>query len=117
MASALPGVVASKTLRPVIGVPCQGNYQGLDALLSIVQMPPGIPVLCVGVNKEDVAANAAVNSLKKNEKVVLVGDKSNIALRKAEDILRQFKVNHVHSDQLADNALNISLLYFDEPIE
>ena len=45
LAAALPGVVAANTLRPVIGVPCKGNYQGLDALLSIAQMPPGIPVL------------------------------------------------------------------------
>jgi len=117
LAAALPGVIASKTIRPVIGVPCLGNYQGLDALLSMVQMPPGVPVLSVGVNKEDVAANAAVNILKKNEKVVLVGDKNNKAFRKTEDIFKQFRVNHAHSEQLADNAINISFVYFDEPIE
>jgi len=51
LAAHLPGVAASKVLRPVIGVPCEGNYKGLDALLAIAQMPPGIPVLAVGVNR------------------------------------------------------------------
>ena len=48
LAAHLSGVVATKVLRPVIGVPCEGNYQGLDALLSIAQMPSGVPVLAVG---------------------------------------------------------------------
>ena len=117
LAAALPGVIAAKSIRPVIGVPCKGNYQGLDALLSIVQMPPGIPVLAVGVNKANVAAYSAIEMLKKKDKVVLVGDKNNKAFKKAEDILRQFDINHVHSDQVADNALNIEFMYFDEPIE
>jgi phosphoribosylaminoimidazole carboxylase, catalytic subunit len=57
MAAALPGVVAASTTLPVIGVPIKGMLDGLDALLSIVQMPPGIPVATVGVNG---ALNAAV---------------------------------------------------------
>jgi 5-(carboxyamino)imidazole ribonucleotide mutase len=117
LSAALPGVVASKTIRPVIGVPCKGSYQGLDALLSIVQMPPGIPVLSTGVGKADVAAYAAIKILKRQEKVVLVGDKNNDAFRKAEQILRQFGVNHTHSTQVTDNAINIAFVYFDEPIE
>ena len=43
MAAALPGVIAANTTLPVIGVPIKGMLDGLDALLSIVQMPPGIP--------------------------------------------------------------------------
>lgn len=117
LAAALPGVVAAKTIRPVIGVPCFGNYQGLDALLAIMQMPPGIPVLGVGVDKGDVAAQSAINILKKHEKVVLVGDKNNKAFQKAEDILRQFKVNHSHSEQIIDKGVNIVFTKFDEPIE
>jgi len=117
LAAALPGVIAAKSIRPVIGVPCKGSYQGLDALLSIMQMPPGIPVLGVGVDKADVAAHAAVKMLKKQEKVVLIGDKNNKAFRKAEEILRQFGVNHSHSDQIINNAINIAFIYFDEPIE
>lgn len=57
MAAALPGVIAACTTVPVIGVPIKGMLDGLDALLSIVQMPPGIPVATVGVNG---AQNAAV---------------------------------------------------------
>lgn len=59
-AAALPGVVAAHTDLPVIGVPLRSSasvLDGLDALLSIVQMPPGVPVACVGV---DSARNAAV---------------------------------------------------------
>ena len=57
MAAALPGVIAANTTLPVIGVPVKGMLDGLDALLSIVQMPPGIPVATVGVNG---ALNAAI---------------------------------------------------------
>lgn len=57
MAAALPGVIAAITPVPVIGVPVSSSLSGIDALLSIVQMPPGIPVATVGVNG---AANAAV---------------------------------------------------------
>ncbi|MEK6948896.1 MAG: AIR carboxylase family protein [Nanoarchaeota archaeon] len=117
LAAALPGVIAAKTIRPVIGVPCKGNYEGLDALLSIVQMPPGIPVLSVGVLKADVAAQEAIKILNRPEKVVLVGDKNNKTFKKAEEILRQFGVNHSHSEQTIDNAINIVFTYFDEPIE
>ena len=57
MAAALPGVIAANTTLPVIGVPIKGMLDGLDALLSIVQMPPGIPVATMGVNG---AQNAAI---------------------------------------------------------
>jgi phosphoribosylaminoimidazole carboxylase PurE protein len=60
LAAALPGVLAAHTDLPVIGVPLRSSksvLDGLDALLSIVQMPPGVPVACVGV---DNAKNAAI---------------------------------------------------------
>ena len=50
MAAHLPGVIASMTSVPVIGVPVKASLEGLDALLAIVQMPPGIPVATVGIN-------------------------------------------------------------------
>ena len=56
--------MASKSLKPVIGVPCHGSYEGLDALLSIAQMPPGIPVLAVGVNQAQIAVENAIKMLK-----------------------------------------------------
>ena len=57
MAAALPGVIAAITPLPVIGVPLSATLQGTDALYSIVQMPPAIPVATVGI---DGAMNAAV---------------------------------------------------------
>ena len=57
MAAALPGVIAASTTLPVIGVPIKGMLDGLDAMLSIIQMPPGIPGATVGVNG---AMNAAI---------------------------------------------------------
>ncbi len=50
MAAALPGVIAASTSLPVIGVPIKGMLDGLDSMLSIIQMPPGIPVATVAVN-------------------------------------------------------------------
>ena len=63
MAAALPGVIAANTTLPVIGVPIKGMLDGLDALLSIVQMPPGIPVATVGVNGAQNAGLLAVEML------------------------------------------------------
>ena len=56
LAAHLPGVVASQTTRPVIGVPVNAAMDGLDALLSIAQMPKGVPVACVGIGRGDNAA-------------------------------------------------------------
>lgn len=63
MAAALPGVIAANTTLPVIGVPIKGMLDGLDAMLSIIQMPPGIPVATVGVNGSMNAAILAVQML------------------------------------------------------
>ena len=67
LSAALPGVIASKTNKPVIGVPVSaklGGLGGLDALLSIVQMPPGVPVGCVGIDRGENAAHLAIRILK-----------------------------------------------------
>ena len=66
MAAALPGVIAASTTVPVIGVPIKGMLDGLDAMLSIIQMPPGIPVATVGVNGAQNAAILAVQMLGTN---------------------------------------------------
>lgn len=63
MAAALPGVIAASTTLPVIGVPIKGMLDGLDAMLSIIQMPPGIPVATVGVNGTQNAAILAAEML------------------------------------------------------
>jgi 5-(carboxyamino)imidazole ribonucleotide mutase len=67
VAAALPGAVAAHTDLPVIGVPLSGRLSaagGLDAILSIVQMPPGVPVACVGLNNARNAAILAVQILR-----------------------------------------------------
>jgi 5-(carboxyamino)imidazole ribonucleotide mutase len=68
MAAHLPGVIASMTSLPVIGVPIKASLEGLDALLAIVQMPPGIPVATVGING---AQNAGILAAQ----IIAVADK------------------------------------------
>ena len=67
LSAALPGVVASYTVKPVIGVPVSGSIN-IDALFSIVQMPPGIPVAAVGMDRGDNAATLAVEMLALSDK-------------------------------------------------
>lgn len=69
MAAHLPGVIASMTTLPVIGVPINASLDGMDALLAIVQMPPGIPVATVGINA---SLNAAILALQ----MIAVGDQN-----------------------------------------
>jgi len=64
LSAALPGVIASKTDKPVIGVPVSGTLNGLDALLAIAQMPKGVPVACVGVDNGENAAWLAIRILR-----------------------------------------------------
>ena len=68
MAAHLPGVIASMTPLPVIGVPIKASLEGLDSIFSILQMPPGIPVATVGVNA---AQNAGILAAQ----IIAVGDK------------------------------------------
>ena len=117
LAAHLPGVIASKIIRPVIGVPCEGNYQGLDALLAIAQMPPGIPVLAVGVNKADVAAQNCAKMMKKYESVTIIGDKNNDAAKKAVEILKRFSIVPNFDDKPNPDSVNIEFTFFDEPVE
>ncbi|MCR3883435.1 5-(carboxyamino)imidazole ribonucleotide mutase [Methanotrichaceae archaeon M04Ac] len=66
LSAALPGVIASRTDRPVIGVPVSAKLGGLDALLAIAQMPPGVPVACVGIDNGENAAHLALRILRSN---------------------------------------------------
>ena len=68
LSAALPGVIASKTDKPVIGVPVSSKLGGLDALLSIVQVPPRVPVGCVGIDRGENAAYLAIRILNLLEK-------------------------------------------------
>ncbi len=64
LAAHLPGVIASRVEQPVIGVPREVKLLGLDALFSIVQMPPGVPVAAVGIDNAKNAAHLAIRILK-----------------------------------------------------
>jgi len=77
LSAALPGVIASKTIKPVIGVPVASNYAGLDALLSIAQMPPGCPVIAVPVNGAETAVTAVELALQQHLNVKVSGNKFN----------------------------------------
>lgn len=87
LSAALPGVIASFTCKPVIGVPASGaiNY---DALLSIVQMPPGIPVAAVGMDRGDNAATLAIEILALSDKALaqkLAEDRKAMAAKVEKD--------------------------------
>ncbi|HDZ36013.1 MAG TPA: 5-(carboxyamino)imidazole ribonucleotide mutase, partial [Thermococcus sp.] len=70
LSAALPGVIAAHTVKPVIGVPVSAKLGGLDALLSIAQLPPGVPVATVGIDNGKNAALLAVEILAvKDEKL------------------------------------------------
>ena len=89
MAAALPGVVASQTVLPVIGVPLSGQtLDGMDALLSIVQMPTGIPVATVAINGTKNAAYLALQIMAiKHESIkkALLLDRENMAKKALSD--------------------------------
>jgi 5-(carboxyamino)imidazole ribonucleotide mutase len=71
MAAHLPGVIASMTPVPVIGVPIKASLEGLDSIFSILQMPPGIPVATVGVNAAQNAGILAAQILATSDKAVM----------------------------------------------
>lgn len=70
MAAHLSGVIAAMTTLPVIGLPINSTLDGMDALLAIVQMPPGIPVATVGINAGQNAAILAIQMLALNDKAL-----------------------------------------------
>ncbi len=101
MAAHLPGVIASMTSLPVIGVPIKASLDGMDALFAIVQMPPGIPVATVGINASLNAAILAIQILANKdtelqEKLILykeeLKNKIVVANEELKTIEYQFKV-------------------------
>ena len=99
MAAHLPGVIASMTSLPVIGVPIKASLEGLDALLAIVQMPPGIPVATVGINASQNAGILAAQMLAlQDEKIALALKKYKTGLKKkivqANEELSKIRFTH-----------------------
>jgi 5-(carboxyamino)imidazole ribonucleotide mutase len=89
LSAALPGMIAAKTIKPVIGVPVESKLDGLDALLSIVQMPPGVPVGAVGIDRGENAALLAIQILSLQDedlkiKLKSYRDKMKESVRKAD---------------------------------
>ncbi|MBD3204392.1 hypothetical protein GF327_08935 [Candidatus Woesearchaeota archaeon] len=115
----LPGVIASKTIRPVIGVPVSGKFDGLDALLSIIQMPPGIPVMSVGVDNSKEASFYAKLILKKYNGVnIIKNDMIDLEkIEKIEEILTDFNVDSKMSKDIDPDAVNIDFIEPGKTIE
>ena len=98
MAAHLPGVIAASTTVPVIGVPIKSTLEGMDALLAIVQMPPGIPVATVGINAAMNAAILAVQMLALADRELadrFTAYKENLKkkIEKANEELKEVKYN------------------------
>ena len=72
LSAALPGVIASEQVKPVVGLPCDGAFQGIDAFLATSQMPPDIPVIGVGVGNTSAAVKLCSNYLHGFNEIVLV---------------------------------------------
>lgn len=102
MAAALPGVIAASTPLPVIGVPIKGMLDGLDAMLSIIQMPPGIPVATVGVNAAQNAAILATEMIALSDEAIAakvdawkagLGKKIEMANEDLKEVKYEYKCN------------------------
>ena len=98
MAAHLPGVIASMTPIPVIGVPIKASLDGLDALLAIVQMPPGIPVATVGINGAQNAGILAAQIIASGnpelfEKTIKYKEDLKGKIVKANEELKEIKYN------------------------
>ena len=91
LSAALPGVVAAHTLKPVIGVPCASSSSpaNLDSLLSVVQMPPGVPVAGVGIGRGE---NAALLAMR------IISISNNDTAKKLEDYRKKLEQKTIDSN-------------------
>lgn len=103
LSAALPGVIAAETLVPVLGVPCPGAYGGLDAFLSIAQMPPGVPVLCVRAGNAPEETSKILKVMESGTKVVNVVGKGKAA-EKATRTLEEMGIGFVARDSWHDGV-------------
>src|SRR3989344_1378681 len=92
LAAHLPGVIAAKVTTPIIGVPCNSNFQGLDSLLSIMQMPPGIPVLSVGVDQAEQAAINMAEIVRGKSKINIVASTETKAVASCTALLQELHI-------------------------
>jgi len=115
LAAHLPGVIASKTVRPVFGVPIDSNFGGLDSFLSIAQMPPGVPVLCVPLGKEKEAALSITTMLgQKKLRVLRPEFEDSLPLfEKAVSIITSAGAEHEEGSEPGE-GINIAFPSLDE---
>ncbi len=107
LAAHLPGVIAARSVAPVIGVPVKSQLSGIDSLLSIVQMPPGVPVLAVGIEQAAHAADAALNMLVPKREVNLLGNPESIRVKRCIETLESFGARFAYSDKTEPSRVNI----------
>lgn len=114
LSAALPGVVASQTIKPVFGIACAGAFDGLDSFLATVQMPPGVPVLAVNLSEEKEIARHAENYFSSFEKIVVVENpETDLSLiRKAEEVFEKLGVKYEKSGSpVSFHKKNIYLVF------
>ncbi len=120
LAAHLPGAVAANTVAPVVGVPCNGAYGGLDSLLSIVQMPPGVPVLGVGIENGKFVADRAPLFFEKYEKVNLIYDRINQNNKRivgCMDVLNFYGIDFVMAVSPKKDMVNINFTGLNNDVE
>jgi len=115
LSAALPGFVASHSDKLVIGLPVKANYSGLDALLSVHQMPKGFAVLGVGVDAIGEAANAAELAEKGRQKIVLIKPQENGEAEKRFEACKKTleSLNAKFEEKEEDSYKDKSAIYID----
>ncbi len=115
LSAALAGAIASHTIKPVIGLPLDSDYSGLDALLSIAQMPQGIPVLAAGIGNCDAAADAAIKIISGKKEVLFcaAGSAAEDAVAKAKKTLEEFGAGWGEATGSDSSSKNSNSIYLN----
>jgi len=123
IAAHLPGVCASKTMKPVFGIPVEGNLSGLDALLSIMQMPFGIPVATMGSRKWDdvIKISEQIKSSPKNINIIVEQNVKSESffekeMSRTEKYLQESGIDYSYGPY-NENILNINIVNSESDIE
>ncbi|MCR4335047.1 MAG: AIR carboxylase family protein [archaeon] len=114
LSAALPGIVAAEKIKPVIGIPCDGAFSGLDAFLSVSQMPSNVPVLAVGVGKTSKVVRLCSNYVNGLNEIVLIKKTADIE-KKYFDKCKAFMEENKIPFRVENNStkLNHSKVYIE----
>ncbi len=115
LSAALPGVVASHTIKPVIGIPVSSNFGGLDSLFSIIQMPPNVPVLAVGVDNAKGAVDAAEMIVKGFKGINIINNSKYD--EKAKNVLNDLNVGCSLEKEPKKDFINIMFVELNQKID